>query len=262
MLLGVTVSCPVLVTPVPDSGTFCGLLLALSVKLSVALRVPVPPGVKVTKTVQLDPAVRLAAQLLVFVKSAAFVPEIPIPLMEIDDVIPFVSFTDFPTLVEPTVTFPNAMEVGLTENVAAVPSPVRATVRGLLLPAILKFNVALRGPVAVGAKATYTTQFDDAPSDDPHVVPLAFLKSLAFAPVNEMLNVIPLAFEFVRVTGLSAPVLPITTEFQLTLVVEAETAARQFTPARAQNAIALLSTMVRRRLTRQCARPDLKQSLK
>jgi hypothetical protein len=46
-MLGDTVTEPVLDAPaVPDSATFCGLLLAPSLKLRVALRVPVAKGLK------------------------------------------------------------------------------------------------------------------------------------------------------------------------------------------------------------------------
>jgi hypothetical protein len=180
---------------------------------------------------QVADAARLAPVtqvVLVSEKSPTFAPVIETLLIVIEEAVPFFSVAVCAALVEPTVTFPNAMDVGLTETVAAVPRPVRATVRGL--PGMLKFNVALRVPVAVGAKATYTTQLDDAPSDDPHVVALAFLKSLASAPANEKLNVIPLAFEFVRLTNLSAPVLPSATKFQPRLVGKTVAAAKQLAP--------------------------------
>ena len=49
--------------------------MALSATLSVALRVPVAAGVKVTLIVQLEPAATLDPQVLVCVKSPALVPE-------------------------------------------------------------------------------------------------------------------------------------------------------------------------------------------
>lgn len=52
-------------TPVPDSGTVCGLLGALSVKVSVPASDPNTGGVKVTFTVHLAPAARVAPQVLV-----------------------------------------------------------------------------------------------------------------------------------------------------------------------------------------------------
>jgi hypothetical protein len=45
--------------PVPDKPTVCGLLAALSVMVSDALRLPVAVGVKVTLIVQFAPAATL-----------------------------------------------------------------------------------------------------------------------------------------------------------------------------------------------------------
>ena len=52
-------------TPVPAKLAVCGLPLALSVTVSVALRVPVVVGAKVTLIAQLPPAATLEPQLLV-----------------------------------------------------------------------------------------------------------------------------------------------------------------------------------------------------
>jgi hypothetical protein len=55
--------------PVPVRETDCGLLEALSMTVSVPVRVPLAVGVKVTLTVQLELAATLAPQLLVCAKS-------------------------------------------------------------------------------------------------------------------------------------------------------------------------------------------------
>jgi|SRR5690349_8504390 len=55
--------------PVPVSDTVCGLFEALSAMVSVPLRVPLPVGVKVTLTVQLELAAMLEPQVLVCAKS-------------------------------------------------------------------------------------------------------------------------------------------------------------------------------------------------
>jgi hypothetical protein len=61
--------------PVPDRATFCGLAGALSVKVKLAVRLPVVPGVNVTLTTQLAFTAIKAPQVLAeIVKSAAFVP--------------------------------------------------------------------------------------------------------------------------------------------------------------------------------------------
>jgi hypothetical protein len=61
--------------PVPVRFTLCGLPVALSVRVTFAVRVPLAAGVKVTLIVQLPPAATLDPQLLVWAKSPGFVPE-------------------------------------------------------------------------------------------------------------------------------------------------------------------------------------------
>ena len=63
--------------PVPLSATVCGLPVASSAIKTLAVRLPVAPGVNVTEIVQLAPAARLAGQSLVWAKSAALVPTRP-----------------------------------------------------------------------------------------------------------------------------------------------------------------------------------------
>ena len=55
--------------PVPVRETVCGLFAALSVMVSMPLRVPLAVGVKVTLTVQVVLGARLVPQLLVCAKS-------------------------------------------------------------------------------------------------------------------------------------------------------------------------------------------------
>ena len=61
--------------PVPERPTDWGLPVALSVRARAAARLPAAAGVKVTLTVQLEPAATLDPQLLVWAKSPALVPE-------------------------------------------------------------------------------------------------------------------------------------------------------------------------------------------
>jgi hypothetical protein len=51
--------------PVPVRATECGLPFALSVTVTLAVRVPIAIGENVTAILQLKPAARVAAQLLV-----------------------------------------------------------------------------------------------------------------------------------------------------------------------------------------------------
>src|SRR5262245_21818069 len=60
--------------PVPESGTDCGLSGALSVMVMAAVRSPFPLGVKTTPMVQWAPGATLVPQVLVWLKSVAFVP--------------------------------------------------------------------------------------------------------------------------------------------------------------------------------------------
>ena len=62
-LEGVKLRLLVIVCPVPLNPTFCGLPVALSVKVNEAVRVPFAVGLKVIPTVQLLPAVSDAGQL-------------------------------------------------------------------------------------------------------------------------------------------------------------------------------------------------------
>jgi hypothetical protein len=168
--VGLTVTVPG-TTPVPDSATDCGLLLAESVKRSVAVRVPAALGLNTILAVQLPEAARLVPHVLLeIVKSAAFVPEIATLLIVIDVVSLLLKVTDCPTLLEPTVTAANVRLVGLAETLAegAVPFPDSATV---WVPAeSLKFNVAVRAPVVVGAKAILAVQLAAAASVAPQVL--------------------------------------------------------------------------------------------
>ena len=72
------------VAPVPLSATDCGLSVALSVKVKVALRAPRAPAVKVTLIVHELPAANVLVplgQVLVCAKSEAFVPLMAMLLM-------------------------------------------------------------------------------------------------------------------------------------------------------------------------------------
>ena len=73
-------------TPVPAKLAVCGLPLALSVTISVALRAPVVVAVKVTLIVQLPPAATIEPQLFVCAKSALLVPVTAMPLIDNDAV--------------------------------------------------------------------------------------------------------------------------------------------------------------------------------
>jgi len=133
------------VEPVPERETFCGLLVAESTKLNVAVRVPAAVGLKTMDAAQLAEAARLVPQvLLAMLKSAAFVPEIAMLLIVIEDVRPFESVAVCPALLDPTVVLANVRLDGLAVTVpdGADPFPLNATVCGLFVAESLKFKVA------------------------------------------------------------------------------------------------------------------------
>src|SRR5207244_1880436 len=79
--------------PVPVTPAVWGLLLALSVTVNVALRVPTTVGVNVTSIEQLAPAARPAPQLLVCAKSPLLVPVKAMLVMLSAELVPFWSAT-------------------------------------------------------------------------------------------------------------------------------------------------------------------------
>ena len=77
----------------PDSLAVWGLLLALSVTVNMALRVPIAVGVNVTSIEQLAPAARLAPQLFVCAKSPTLVPVKAMLVILSAELVPFSSAT-------------------------------------------------------------------------------------------------------------------------------------------------------------------------
>jgi len=69
------------VTPVPVRPMVCGLPAALSVIVTLAVRLPFAVGVKVTLMVQLAPAARELPHVFVWTKSPLLVPVIAILVM-------------------------------------------------------------------------------------------------------------------------------------------------------------------------------------
>lgn len=155
--------------PEPESATLCGLPVAESAKLSVALRVPAAVGLKTTDAVQFAEAARLAPHVFAeMLKSVAFVPEIATLLIVIEELCPFDSFAACAALVLPTAVAANVRLVGLAVTPPGA-NPVSVTVCGLFVAESVKFRVAARFPVAIGAKTTFAVQLADAASEVPHV---------------------------------------------------------------------------------------------
>ena len=221
--------------PVPDRATVRGLLLDVSETVSVPAREPDAVGLNVTLIVQLAEAARLLPHVLLAIKKSPwFVPVVAMLLIVIEALLPFFRVAVCDPLVEPTLTLPKENDVGLilTTPAPPVPNPERVTFCGLVLSESLKFSVAFRVPLVVGAKTTLAVQLAPAASDVPQVL-LEIWKSPAFAPAKVMLLIVmAAAFPFVNVMAFGAPLLPTATDAQLRLAGATVAAAKQFVPWR------------------------------
>jgi len=90
--------------PVPERVTLCGLPLALSLKLSEALRLPVADGVNVTLTVQVPLGITVAPVHVsaLLAKSLAFEPVSPTLVIARFAVPLLVTVRPWPALAVPT----------------------------------------------------------------------------------------------------------------------------------------------------------------
>jgi hypothetical protein len=109
-------------TPVPVSGTVCGLLLALSVMVRVPVRLPIAVGVKVTLMVQLAAAAHDVPHAFPSVKS----PDVLIEEMVMVELVPFLSVTVFALLVTDSASSPNDKLVGETVTLCAASSELES----------------------------------------------------------------------------------------------------------------------------------------
>lgn len=115
--------------PCPDRLAVCGLLLASSVTVSVALREPDALGENVTSIVQLEFAASELPQVLVCEKYPLSAP-VTATLVMFTALLPeFVSVAVFAMLESPTLTFPKSSEFGarLTVPEGVTTPPIFAT---------------------------------------------------------------------------------------------------------------------------------------
>jgi hypothetical protein len=137
--------------PLPESETVCGLFVAESVKLSVAVRAPVAVGLKMIDAAQFDEVARLVPHvLLAMEKSPAFVPVIATLLMATAAVVVLLKVADCDALLEPTTVLGNVRLAGFTLTAGLTPRPVSVMVCGLSVAESVNVSVALRAPAAVG----------------------------------------------------------------------------------------------------------------
>jgi hypothetical protein len=99
---------------------------------------------------------------------------------------PFVRFTVCAAVEEPSMTLPKPRLAGSAATMPLVPRPESESVCGALLSESLKFRMAVRVPVPVGANAKLAVQEAAGASEAPQVL-LSTRKSPALAPLKLML---------------------------------------------------------------------------
>jgi hypothetical protein len=177
--------------PVPLKPIACGLPGALSVMVTEAERLPMEVGAKVTLTLQFPPAGSELGQVLVWLKSPAFVPDTAMDVMLIAAVPVLLRVTGCAALVVPRVWAPNVRLVAVRLSDAPPPVPVRLTACGLPEAESLTLSPAVRVPGAVGVKVRLIVQLAPAARELPQVLDCA--KSPALAPVSETPAILTLA---------------------------------------------------------------------
>lgn len=138
--------------PVPLNFAVCGLLVAVSVSVKVALRAPVAEGINVTAIVHVPPGSKLL-QLLVWPKSEGLIPPNAMLLKLTATFSWLVTRMFFGALVVPTICPPKLTAVGFRLT-GCRPVPETLIVCGLLLALSTMFTVAVCFPAVVGAKVT------------------------------------------------------------------------------------------------------------
>jgi hypothetical protein len=179
--------------PVPVKLKECGLPLALSVMVRVALRAPSPDGVKVTLTVTLPPAGTLMGNVDgLMLNSVALAPDkvaldtvsVPLPVLVTVTVSVFDVFTGW---------LPKLTDAGVELKLGAVvPVPVRINACGLPLALSDIVRVALRAPSPAGVKVTLTVTLLPAGTLIGNVDGLK-LNSAALAPDKAALDIVSVA---------------------------------------------------------------------
>jgi hypothetical protein len=142
--------------PVPESSTVCGLVPALSVSVSVPLRLPASLGEKVTLMVQLAPAATESPQVLVCAKSPvrANLRAVRVPLPA------SVSVIVCGALLVETVSAGNVRLVLERFTTGAGAVPLSVTVCGLFAAASVIVRVPVCGPNKTGWKLTLIVQLE------------------------------------------------------------------------------------------------------
>jgi hypothetical protein len=165
---------------------------------------------------------RLLPQVLdARMKSDAFGPLMATPLMVMSEVFPLDRVTLCDAVLDPRAALPKEILAGLAATTPLVPKPETAMVCGLLLSESLKFKIAARVPVAVGAKMMFALQLAAGARVAPQVL-LKIVKSPGLVPLKlRLLILIAALFPFVRVTAFCPLLFPIATAAHVRLAGEA-----------------------------------------
>jgi hypothetical protein len=167
---------------IPERAIVWVLAVALSVTVTVAVRVPAAVGLKVTLIVQASPAATEVPQLFDVEKSLAFEPETAM-LLTLKLAFPELArVTVCAGVAVPLAWLTKARLVGVSVTAGARPVPLNfVRVEELLFSA----RSAVAIPLAFGLKVTLTVQLAPAATLSPQS--LAWEKSPALAPVNARL---------------------------------------------------------------------------
>ena len=122
----------------------------MSVIVTLAARLPLAAGVKVTLMVQLAPAARELPHVFVWTKSPLLVPVIAMLVIVIATVPVLLNVIVCAALVVPTFWLPNLRLVAENPRVEVMPVPVRLTICGLLLALSKMLRKALSAPNWLG----------------------------------------------------------------------------------------------------------------
>ena len=195
--------------PVPETGSSCGLPVALSSNRILANLEPATDGVNCTFTVQLCPALSPAAQLWVSgAKSAAFAPERYSAANETVSVPVLVTVTVTGELTAPSTVLSKLMLAGDIAKVTTLTCPLSAIKWVPRAELSVSVMLAVRTPAAVGAKAICMVQL--APGSKPKAqVWVSGEKSLGLEPVSSrevmFRYVVPLLVSVITCCPLEAP---------------------------------------------------------
>src|SRR5579862_1049570 len=143
--------------PVPCSVITWGLDGALSEIVTVAVRAPLPVGVKVALIEQCAPAVIGELHVLETAKSPLSAPPLTMPVMVSGALPLFVSVTVCEALVDPTPA-PEYVKVAAERSAVGCSSPCPDKVMdwGLSSASSVSVTAALRAPAALGLNVTLT----------------------------------------------------------------------------------------------------------